>query len=84
MAVIMGLSAGVVVAAEDKEAAPSYEKKFTWYDKDNNGAISQQEASVRTDFVEQWKKLDSNADGNVDLGEFSAFEEANKPSGGGE
>ena len=83
MAVVFGLGCGVLVAAE-KEAEPGYDLKFSWYDKDRNGSISQQEASVRTDFVEKWKKLDANADGNVDLEEFSAFEEANKPSGGGE
>lgn len=83
MAVVLGLSTGVVAAAE-KEAAPSYDQKFTWYDKDKNGAISQQEASIRTDFMEKWNKLDGNGDGSVDLAEFSAFEEANKSDGGGE
>ncbi len=72
------LSGGLVVAAEDEASEPGYEQKFTWYDKDKNGVLSQQEAAARTDFSEKWSELDANGDGQVDLTEFSAFEEANK------
>ena len=79
------LGSGAAMTAEGADAQePTYEAKFAWYDKDKNGTISQQEASIRTDFVEQWKSLDTNGDGQVDLAEFSAFEEANKPDTGGE
>lgn len=84
LTVAASLAAGVVVAAEDKEAAPNYEQKFGYYDKDKNGMITKQEASIRTDFTEKWKNLDANGDGQVDLSEFSAFEEENKPDTGGE
>ena len=78
------LTGGIAVAAEDEASEPSYEQKFTWYDKNKDGVINAQEASIRTDFTEKWTSLDANADGQVFLAEFSAFEEANKPSGGGE
>lgn len=69
---------GIVIAAEEGASEPGYEQKFTWYDKDKNGLISQQEAAARTDFSEKWSELDANGDGQVDMAEFSAFEDANK------
>ncbi len=46
---------------------------FTSLDVDNDKIISQQEAAVVPELIEQWQALDTNADGQLDFEELSKF-----------
>jgi len=48
---------------------------FEMIDKDGDGAISMQEAETSQGLSESWKTLDKDENGNLDVSEFSAFEE---------
>jgi len=47
---------------------------FTKLDADKNGMVSKKEASRNKDLASKWDTLDTNKDGNLDQGEFAAFE----------
>ena len=47
---------------------------FTKLDSDKNGMVSKKEASKNKDLASKWDALDTNKDGNLDQGEFAAFE----------
>jgi len=47
---------------------------FTKLDSDKNGMVSKKEASKNKDLTSKWDTLDTNKDGNLDQGEFAAFE----------
>ena len=49
---------------------------FTKLDSDKNGMVSRKEASKNKDLASKWDTLDTNKDGNLDQGEFAAFEAA--------
>ena len=49
---------------------------FTKLDADKDGMVSKKEASKNKDLTAKWDTLDSNKDGKLDQGEFSAFEAA--------
>jgi len=75
---IFGISfiSSVAFAGETTSAST-----FEMIDKDGDGAISMQEAETQTGLSESWKTLDKDESGNLDVSEFSAFEEiATKPA----
>ena len=47
---------------------------FTKLDSDKDGMVSKKEASKNKDLTAKWDTLDTNKDGKLDQGEFSAFE----------
>ena len=47
---------------------------FTKLDSDKNGMVSKKEASKNKELTSKWDILDTNKDGNLDQGEFAAFE----------
>ncbi len=47
---------------------------FQTMDKDADGYLNKQEIQQRADLREQFDRIDSNADGMLDIAEFSAFE----------
>lgn len=47
---------------------------FDALDDDRNGYLSQSEASQRPDLKEKWATADKDANGKLDISEFSAFE----------
>lgn len=49
---------------------------FTKLDADKDGMVSKKEASKNKDLAAKWDTLDTNKDGKLDQGEFSAFEAA--------
>ena len=58
-------------ASPSTSTAPSV---FTKLDSDKNGMVSKKEASKNKDLASKWDTLDTNKDGNLDQGEFAAFE----------
>ena len=50
------------------------EKDFKALDKDGDGYISINEATGRLDLLRAWVNADKNADGQLEMTEFSAFE----------
>jgi hypothetical protein len=60
------------VSAGDKSTTKD---SFSKLDKDKNGYISQQEAKSNKDLIEQWDTADADSDGQLEMSEFSAFEE---------
>jgi hypothetical protein len=48
--------------------------KFENVDGNADGYISQSEAQVRKDLQDNWKTIDKDSDGKLDISEFSAFE----------
>lgn len=60
-----------VFAGEKSSTKDSFNK----LDKDQNGYISQQEAKSDKQLMEQWDTADADADGQLEMSEFSAFEE---------
>lgn len=55
-------------------AAADFPLQFGELDADNNAYISSKEASVRKDLVKNFKKIDRDADGKIDLSEYQAYE----------
>jgi hypothetical protein len=55
---------------------------FTKLDSDKDGMVSKKEASKNKNLTAKWDTLDTNKDGKLDQGEFSAFE-AGAESGSG-
>ena len=47
---------------------------FEALDADGDGYISSKEAAMRKDLEERWVIIDKNADNQLDMTEFSAFE----------
>jgi len=47
---------------------------FNKLDKDKDGYISQQEAKGDKKLLEQWDVVDADANGQLEMSEFSAFE----------
>jgi len=71
--------AGLAVAqtAATPSTAPSASPSaFTKLDSDKNGMVSKKEASKNKELTSKWDILDTNKDGNLDQGEFAAFEAA--------
>ena len=52
----------------------SQKKDFQALDTNGDGVISQQEADANPELASNWQQADKNADGQVDMSEFSAFE----------
>jgi hypothetical protein len=67
VAVVVPLS----VSAGEKSTT---KESFNKLDKDQNGYISQQEAKDNKQLLEQWDSVDADADGQLEMSEFSAFE----------
>ena len=59
------------VSAGDKS---STQDSFNKLDADKDGYISQQEAKGNKKLIEQWDVVDADADGQLEMSEFSAFE----------
>jgi Ca2+-binding EF-hand superfamily protein len=55
-------------------SAGDYPATFEALDADGDGYISSKEAASRKDIDERWVIIDKNADGRLDITEFSAFE----------
>jgi len=69
---VFGISFMASVAfAEETTSASAFEM----IDKDGDGAISMQEAEASKGLSKSWKTLDKDENGNLDVSEFSAFEE---------
>jgi len=64
-------------ASPSTSTAPSV---FTKLDSDKNGMVSKKEAAKNKDLASKWDTLDINKDGNLDQGEFAAFETSATPS----
>ena len=47
---------------------------YTKLDADNSGSISVAEAAALPGLTDQWKTLDANADGSLNVEEFARFE----------
>ena len=47
---------------------------FEELDRDGNGYISEEEASVRDDLKEHWATIDKDGNGRLDIGEYQAYE----------
>ncbi len=79
----MHLFGSVVVAAALSLSAPvgagDAPAGFKALDADGDGYISAKEAAVRKDLEERWVLLDKNADNQLDVVEFSAFEAEGQP-----
>lgn len=50
---------------------------FKELDTNRDGYISNQEATGETELLSDWKNVDKNSDGQLEMSEFSAFEELN-------
>ena len=69
--------AGLAVAqtsATPSTAPSTSPSAFTKLDADKNGMVSKKEASKNKELTSKWDTLDTNKDGNLDQGEFAAFE----------
>ena len=67
------VSAGAAWADQLPESAV-----FEEVDKDGDKSISMTEANSRLDLKENFARIDKNADGKLDISEFSAFEAEGK------
>lgn len=65
------------ISAGEKSAS---QESFNKLDKDKNGYISQQEAKANKELTSQWDSVDADANGKLEMSEFSAFE-AGKAAG---
>lgn len=65
-----------LIAAAFSTLAFAGDQKQTWneLDVDQNGFISQGEASTDQDLVTKWNDYDANQDGQLDQDEFAQFE----------
>ena len=54
--------------------AADYPATFESVDTDGNGYISDSEAKARPDLSQNWKDIDTNADNQLNITEFDAFE----------
>lgn len=80
-AFLLGVFAAILIAG----CAPvRHENSFEALDTNNDGSVSRQEAQARSDVVVNWRRIDQNDDGQLDVVEFSAFERARgvAPPGG--
>lgn len=59
------------VAAGDKSTT---KESFNKLDKDKNGYITQQEAKDYKELLDKWDTADADANGQLEMSEFSAFE----------
>ena len=59
------------VSAGDKSTT---QDTFKALDKNKDGYISQQEAKANKKLTEQWEAADADANGKLEMSEFSAFE----------
>ena len=59
------------VAAGDSSTTKD---SFNKLDKDKDGYISKQEAQSNKKLTEQWEMVDADANGQLEMSEFSAFE----------
>ena len=70
--------AGLAVAQTSTPSTPTAPSAspsaFSKLDADKNGMVSKKEASKNKDLTSRWDTLDTNKDGNLDQGEFAAFE----------
>lgn len=64
------LTLGIFSTVNAKDAPVTFDQ----LDDDKNGYLSQSEASQRQDLKEKWAMADKDADGKLDISEFSAFE----------
>ena len=58
-----------------KMQGAQHQQRFRTMDTDGDGYISQTEASGHQGLSNNWQQADRNADGRIDEGEFSMFEE---------
>lgn len=61
------------IAAFATTASASDQPELTALDLDHDKIISQQEAAGVPELIEQWKELDTNADGQLDFEELAKF-----------
>jgi hypothetical protein len=66
----------LTVAAGDKSTT---QDSFNKLDQNKDGYISQQEAKENKNLIEQWESVDADADGQLEMSEFSAFESGKAP-----
>lgn len=62
----------LAVSAGEKS---STQDSFNKLDKNKDGVISQQEAKSDKQLTEQWDSADADSNGQLEMSEFSAFEE---------
>ncbi|MDT8387374.1 MAG: hypothetical protein RQ736_07660 [Thiogranum sp.] len=82
-AIIAGLFSGSAFAAGAGSEAKmggqaqsgSLGTSFSELDTDQDGVVSRSEAAEQPQLIDSWDQADSNADGELDRTEFSAFEE---------
>lgn len=70
---ICGLSALLVFTPVFAESDSS--DSFKQLDVNRDGYISTYEAKGETELLSDWKNVDQNSDGRLEMSEFSAFEE---------
>jgi hypothetical protein len=73
------LFAGSLYAAGEQQGTTASAQEL---DQDGDGIISKEEAKAHEDsdvIAENWPQIDANDDGQVDVSEFSAFEEKRLP-----
>ncbi len=61
------------LAAFATSAYATEQSSLTSLDLDHDKLISQQEAAVVPELIEQWQALDTNADGQLDFEELAKF-----------
>jgi hypothetical protein len=66
---VLVLFSTTVFATDEKTSA-----EFTKLDASGDGSISVMEAQGHIDLLRKWVDVDKNADGALDISEFSAFE----------
>lgn len=77
---LAGTAAVLIVAC----APVRYGNSFQVLDTDQDGYISQEEAQGRSDVAVNWRRIDRDESGQLDVVEFAAFERARgvAPPGG--
>jgi Ca2+-binding EF-hand superfamily protein len=59
---------------------PNQKDQFQIMDRNNDGAITLQEATGSIELLKNWVYVDHNVNGQIEMSEFSAFEEMQAPA----